>query len=192
MTASTSPRERITKTALNLFYIHGYGAVGTNQICAEASVNKSTLYHLFPSKIDIMLVVLDLYAEDIASKFKHIAQSKKPSEAKLDLIFKTPFQTNKELKDKFGNVPGCFVGNIALELAAREERVRVHIASVLETWAKAIEPIVREMITDPNSNVEEVAYSIVAYLQGAILLAKTENNPERIVSHAKSAAMLIP
>jgi TetR/AcrR family transcriptional regulator, transcriptional repressor for nem operon len=190
MLSSLSPRDRVIQTALHLFYTEGFHAVGTNQICSEAKVNKSTLYHLFPSKVDMVLAALEVYASDITGKFKRIAKSKESAEQKLERVFETPFYANQDLKDRFGNVKGCFVGNIALELAGKDERVRTYLAHVFQNWAEAIEPIVRELASNKDVDTLKVSRSIIAYLQGAILLAKARNDPQAINEFAKSACTL--
>lgn len=192
MISSLSPRERVIQVALGLFYAEGFHAVGTNQICSEAKVNKSTLYHLFPSKIDIVLAALEVYASDITRKFTLIAKSKITAKQKLEQIFETPFHANQDLKEKFGNVKGCFVGNIALELAGKEERVRTYLAHVFHSWAEAIEPIVEELAIAKTVDTQKVSRSVIAYLQGAILLSKTHNDPQAIQEFAKSAYALVP
>ena len=191
MTSSLSPRERIIQTALHLFYTEGFHAVGTNQICSEAKVNKSTLYHLFPSKVDMVLAALEVYASDITRKFKLIAKSKVTAEQKLERIFETPFHTNQDLKEKLGNVKGCFVGNIALELTGKAERVRTYLAHVFQTWAEAIEPVVAELAINKSVDTQKASRSMIAYLQGAILLAKIHNDPQAIKEFAKSATALV-
>jgi TetR/AcrR family transcriptional regulator, transcriptional repressor for nem operon len=191
MASSLSPRERVIQAALHLFYTEGFHAVGTNLICSEAKVNKSTLYHLFPSKVDIVLAALEVYASDITRKFQQIAKSKEPAERKLDRIFETPFRANQDLKQQLGDVKGCFVGNIALELSGKEERVRTYLAHVFQTWAESIEPIVKELAIDRSVETQKVSRSMIAYLQGAILLSKAHNDPQFIRDFAKSASALV-
>jgi TetR/AcrR family transcriptional regulator, transcriptional repressor for nem operon len=185
------PRERVIQTALHLFYTEGFHAVGTNQICSEAKVNKSTLYHLFPSKVDMVLAALEVYASNITRKFQQIAKSKVTAEQKLAQVFETPFRANQELQQQLGEVKGCFVGNIALELAGKEERVRTYLAYVFQAWAEAIEPIVQELALNQNIDTPKVARSLIAYLQGAILLSKAHNDPQFIKDFAKSASALV-
>jgi TetR/AcrR family transcriptional regulator, transcriptional repressor for nem operon len=186
-----SPRERVLQAALSLFYTEGFHVVGTNLICFEAKVNKSTLYHLFPSKVDIVLAALEVYASDITKKFKQIAKSKVPAEQKIEQIFEIPFLANQDLKQQLGNVKGCFVGNIALELSGKEERVRTYLANVFQTWAEAIEPVVKELAIDRTVETQKVSRSMIAYLQGAILLSKAHNDPQFIRDFAKSAPALV-
>ncbi|HVV74267.1 MAG TPA: TetR/AcrR family transcriptional regulator [Verrucomicrobiae bacterium] len=45
-----SPRERILKTASDLFYKHGINSTGIDRIIAESGVAKMTFYRHFPSK----------------------------------------------------------------------------------------------------------------------------------------------
>ncbi|MDJ0692519.1 MAG: TetR/AcrR family transcriptional regulator [Xenococcaceae cyanobacterium MO_188.B32] len=191
MSLTLSPRARVIQAALNLFYAEGFHSVGTNRICSEAKVNKSTLYHLFPSKIDMVLAALEVYASDITRKFKEIAKSKIPAEQKLEQLFETPFRANQALKQQLGDVKGCFVGNIALELAGKEERVRTYLTYVFQTWAESIEPIVKELAINQRVDTQKVSRSMIAYLQGAILMSKAHNDPQFIKDFAKSASALV-
>ena len=191
ISSKLSPRERVIQAALNLFYAEGYQAVGTNRLCSEAKVNKSTLYHLFPSKIDMVLAALEVYASDITRKFKAIAKSKIPASQKLEQIFETPFRANQDLQQQLGDVKGCFVGNMALELAGKEERVRTYLAYVFQTWAESIEPIVKELDINQGVDTQKVSRSMIAYLQGAILMSKAHNDPQFIKDFAKSASALV-
>jgi TetR/AcrR family transcriptional regulator, transcriptional repressor for nem operon len=191
MSAVLSPRDRIIKTSLHLFYTNGFHAIGTNQICAEAKVNKSTLYHIFPSKVDMVLAALEVYADDVTQQFRQIAKSSKTATQKIEQIFELPFLTNQNLQQQFGHVKGCFVGNIALELSGQEERVRTYLTQVFQMWAEAIEPIVQELSIGRSIDTAKAAQSIVAYLQGAILMAKTVNNPQLIKDLAQSAVALV-
>lgn len=51
-------RQRIIKTAMDLFYRQGYLATGINQIIAEAGISKNTFYYYFRSKEDLCVAYL--------------------------------------------------------------------------------------------------------------------------------------
>jgi AcrR family transcriptional regulator len=53
-------RERVLRTAYELFRDHGVQAVGIDRIVAEAGVAKTTLYHHFPSKDELAIATLEL------------------------------------------------------------------------------------------------------------------------------------
>ncbi len=48
------PRERLLRTASELFYREGIHAVGVDRIIAEAGVTRATFYRHFPSKEDLV------------------------------------------------------------------------------------------------------------------------------------------
>ena len=50
---------KIVKSALELFYYHGFHATGVEQIRAVAGVSKKTLYKYFPSKDELIVAVLN-------------------------------------------------------------------------------------------------------------------------------------
>lgn len=64
MTRTSEPRERLLRTASELFYRQGIHSVGVDRIVAEGSVTRATFYRHFASKED--LVVAYLGAEDAA------------------------------------------------------------------------------------------------------------------------------
>ena len=53
-TIAKAGRERIIDIAIDLFYRHGFNAVGLDRILAEAGVTKTTFYKHFQSKEDLM------------------------------------------------------------------------------------------------------------------------------------------
>src|SRR3954468_21154718 len=53
-----APRERILKTALDLFYRFSINSVGIDRIIAESGVAKMTFYKHFPSKANLAATYL--------------------------------------------------------------------------------------------------------------------------------------
>jgi AcrR family transcriptional regulator len=59
----TEARERILRTAYELFRNHGVGGIGVDRIAAEAHVAKTSLYRHFRSKDELVLAVLERHQE---------------------------------------------------------------------------------------------------------------------------------
>lgn len=57
--ADLSPKERILKTASDLFYKHGINSIGIDRIIAESGVAKMTFYRHFPSKCTLVAEYLE-------------------------------------------------------------------------------------------------------------------------------------
>jgi AcrR family transcriptional regulator len=55
---STSGRERLIDKAIDLFYTHGFNAVGIDRIIDAAGVTKTTFYKHFESKDDLMVAAV--------------------------------------------------------------------------------------------------------------------------------------
>ncbi|MTD17448.1 TetR family transcriptional regulator [Nakamurella sp. YIM 132087] len=60
----SAARERLLRTAVDLFYAEGIHAVGVDRIVEAAGITRATFYRHFPGKEDLVLAYLD--AEDVA------------------------------------------------------------------------------------------------------------------------------
>jgi AcrR family transcriptional regulator len=55
---STSTRDRLISSAADLFYEHGFHAIGLDRILSEVGVTKTTFYNHFESRDDLIIAVL--------------------------------------------------------------------------------------------------------------------------------------
>jgi TetR/AcrR family transcriptional regulator, transcriptional repressor for nem operon len=187
-------RERLIEAAWKLFFAGSFHNVGIAEICSAADVNKGTFYHFFPSKIDLLLAVMDRYAEDVRSKYDALAKKKESPARKIRSIFVVPQKDNEKWKSEYGAAPGCFLGNMILELAASEPVIRDKAKSLIKTWQKAIEPIVEEFFLEEKiRNLETAATAevLLGISQGANVMAKAKNDPLVFRAYANLAVELI-
>ena len=77
MSNTNDTRERIIVVAKSRFHNRSYADVGIKEICDMASIQKGSFYHFFPSKRDLVLAVIDEFAEDWANGF--VAEAFDPS-----------------------------------------------------------------------------------------------------------------
>src|SRR5438270_11411094 len=52
-------RQRLLNAARELIYANSYEAATVDELCAAAHVTKSSFYHFFSSKQDLLLVAMD-------------------------------------------------------------------------------------------------------------------------------------
>ena len=182
MSLQLNTRERIIDVAKERFHARGYADVGIKEICDNAKIQKGSFYHFFPSKEDLALVVIDEFAEDWANGFVAEAFDPKlePME-RIDYLIDAAYFWQKSVKEKNGRIPGCLFGNLALEMSTKNDVLRAKLNAVF-TKAKARfkntldEAISIGEIKPLDSTL--TAEAMLAYLEGMILLAKSENDPE--------------
>ncbi len=185
-----STRDTLIDTAIGLFLGKGYGAVGTAEICTTAKVNKGTFYHFFPSKSDLLIAALERYASLFQSAFSNIAHSDMVPEEKLKALFEVPEKANFEWRQAHGFAQGCLVGNMALELGAFDEPVRLAAQKALGSWRTAVEPIIDQLnVAGALTNVSSAkgARLLISMIQGGLVMAKTFNEPSYISEFASAS-----
>lgn len=184
MSAIKDTRERIIEVAKSRFHNRSYADVGIKEICDMAAIQKGSFYHFFPSKRDLVLAVIDEFAIDWANGF--VAEAFDPSlppMERIDYVIDAAYFWQKSNKDLNGHIPGCLFGNLALEISTQDDVLRSKLNAVFTTAKDRFKDTLDEaaeqgMIPPLNSDV--TAEAMLAYLEGMILLAKAENDPEVI------------
>src|ERR1700745_1851084 len=52
-------KQRLIEAAKNVVFTHSYEGVSVDELCAAAGVNKSSFYHFFCSKQELILAAID-------------------------------------------------------------------------------------------------------------------------------------
>src|SRR5690349_8519459 len=73
-----SVRDRILKTARDLFYKDGARSVGVDTVVAESGVAKTSLYRWFPSKDALIVAVLEQESKDRWAGWDRTGQAADP------------------------------------------------------------------------------------------------------------------
>ena len=190
----TESRERLIAAATELFFGGGFHNVGIAEICDVGRVNKGTFYHFFPSKLDLLLEVIDNYVNDIAAKYREIAQDNDSPARKLRSVFMVPQKQNEAWKSVHGTSSGCFLGNVILELALTEPVVRDKARWALDQWSLALQPVVEEFLKAENiKNLDAPAAAevLIGIMQGAHVMAKARNDSGVFANYGQLAVELI-
>ena len=177
--ARTNTREEIIRKGAELIHAQGFNATGLQQILQAVGIPKGSFYFYFKSKEDFGLEIIDYFSAIINGVFARYLSDKKISPLKrlekLFDFFETAFQKN-------GSALGCPIGNLSLELADTNERLRVHLEGVIEKLITQIELCLKEAKRDkslPTSlNTADTARLIFHGFEGAILHMKVVKNIE--------------
>ncbi len=168
--------ERILAASTGLFWSKGFEAVGTDEICREAGVNKGTLYHFYGNKQGLALAVIRGHRELAAGFIENELAGRGASE-KIIRYLTIVRDVQAERGEEFGKVPGCPCGNLSAELAGTDQEITDAVAHWFGEITEFIAANLREMNPKLTSRAAaEEAEAIFTYWEGALLMAKTRND----------------
>jgi TetR/AcrR family transcriptional repressor of nem operon len=187
-------KARLLATAMELMYARGYTAVGVQEICAHAGVNKGSFYYFFPSKRSLALAVIDAYGQRICEMWQDALATGGPLRERLQRVFVQAYTTHCTLVKAHGQMHGCPLGNLALELSCQDAEIRQRLHDTVTSWVDAVACVLHQAIATgelPALNTAVTAQTIVAYFEGVVMLAKLHNDPDVVQRLAHGALHLV-
>lgn len=172
---------RLVATAVALFRERGYTAVSVADICDAAGLKKGSFYHFYASKLDLALDAIDEYAKGYAALAQLAEREGLSATMQLRTMIGALKSSVTQRCAEDGCARGCPIGNLAMEMADREEAIRRKIAAVFDQLRAAIEAIVARGVASgelPATDPRRAAETLVAQIQGAMVLTKTANDPQ--------------
>src|SRR4051794_16968717 len=194
MTADT--RERLIESTIDLVLTSGYQAVGVKEICQHAHVQKGSFYHFFPSKRELVIEALNRqWARHTQLLLDPVFNESIPPLDRIVKMFEVMSEHQVHLKQTYGRVYGCPFGGLAQELSTHDDALREKLTFIFQSWAGYIESALSEAIAIDDlpitTPISQMAQSILAYLEGLMLMAKTYNDPYLIQRSAQNAKMML-
>ena len=136
------------------------------------------------------MAVIDGMVQDWAQDFftEALDQSLSPLE-RLDNLIGAVYHWQRSVKDQEGRMPGCLFGNLALEVSTHNDALRGKLNAVFKKISALFRQTLDEAVDRgdiPPLDTEATASAMLAFLEGVILLAKTQNDPDivRVVGPA--------
>jgi TetR/AcrR family transcriptional regulator, transcriptional repressor for nem operon len=177
--ARTDTREKIIRKGAELIYAQGFNATGLQQILQAVGIPKGSFYFYFKSKEDFGVAIIDYFNEMISGIFTRYLNDKKiPPMKRLEKLF----EYFESIFQKSGYTLGCPIGNLSLELADTNERLRMHLEGVIERLIAQIESCLKEARRDKSIpaglNTADTAHFIFHGFEGAVLNMKVVKNIE--------------
>jgi AcrR family transcriptional regulator len=171
-------RQKLVRTAQELFWQKGYEATSLGDIARVSKVNAGSLYYFFKTKEELLLAVLDQYLEDLwpAVIEKPFAKARDPIQ-RIFLIL----EVYRRLLVQTGCTKGCPIGNLALEAGDHNTRVRKKILANFAQWRGYIETCIEEAGSKnlrKKLNKREIAMFVLSIMEGAVMQTRAQKNLE--------------
>jgi len=164
-------RQRIIEAAAGLVYEGTVAGVSLDEVCRATSTSKSQLYHYFGDKNDLVHAVIDHERERVLGFHRPALESL----ASWDDIQRWR-DAIVEAQAARACRGGCPLGSLANELADLDEPARGQLAGAFVAWeqllADGLAKMVEAGILPADVNPMDLAVSVIASLQGGLLLAE--------------------
>jgi len=175
-------REQLLGAAKERIYANSYEAVSVDEICAAAGVGKSSFYHFFPSKQDLVLAAIESQWEQFEELvLKPSFSDDVPPQEQLMRFFDLMWKRQQIRKQTAGHVGGCPFGNLTLEMSTQNEAIRARLVWVFQQWlgyfARVLRQAKEQGMVAEELDIMVTAQALLAYVEGAMLLAKGNNDP---------------
>jgi TetR/AcrR family transcriptional regulator, transcriptional repressor for nem operon len=169
--AALETRERLLKTAFQLFHEQGYHATGVATILREAGVNAGSMYHFFSSKDDLLLKVLEFALDYLEPMVMGPAEA-----AAVDPIEKV-FVLLQHYRERLAANQcrmGCPIGNLALEVSDGNAEARELIHRNFENWAGRVERWLQSAAGElpQDTDLKRLARFVLTVMEGGLMQAR--------------------
>ena len=171
-----SAKERILKTASDLFYRQGYRSTGTNEIIKKAGVAKASFFYHFPTKEALALAYLkDLHAREAGNLLAFVNKRKTPYDRFLAVIkWIEPWIKSNELR-------GCGFLNMVSEVPDKRSALRKIAKNHYEVLGGLIAQLTQELINSDSKryrhlDISAITDSYLVLVVRAIAFSETSQN----------------
>lgn len=181
-------KQHLIKTAGHLFSCYGFEAVSISTIIKESNTTKGALYHHFPNgKEELLLAAIQYTGDLLLTDTKNLLNK---SADPIEMLFNqlNLIATQIEQKHELYGVP---IGNIAGEMALKNNEIRLACDHVFKSWQK----LVKEKFIDYGMSEEcatNLAITLNALFEGGILLSVTSASGDPLRAIAKQIPNLVP
>jgi TetR/AcrR family transcriptional repressor of nem operon len=180
-------RAQIVATAARLVHERGVSGTSLENIRAAADVSSSQLYHYFADKDELVQAVIGYQADAVVTN---------QEQAKLGTPAGLKAWRNMVIAEaaKSSGQGGCPLGSLGGQLAESDPQARDLVATGFERWSTAIHDglidlqIAGQLRADIDP--DDLAVTLLAALQGGLLLAQVQRNTRSLETAIDSVLAL--
>jgi TetR/AcrR family transcriptional regulator, transcriptional repressor for nem operon len=167
-------RGRIVAAAAQLMHEGGVAETTIEDVKAAAGVSSSQLYHYFADKEALVQAVIGHQADTIVGHTEQAGLGTPEGlRAWRELVVTQAARSSGQ--------GGCPLGSLGGQLAETDARARGQVADGFGRWSEALRSGLRELDAAgrlrPGMDPDALAVTLLAILQGGLLLAQVERGP---------------
>ena len=181
-------RQRIVDAAAELIHEKGVAHTTVEEVRDAANASSSQLYHYFDDKPALVRAVIERQADTI------IGNQERFDLSTLDGLREWRDFVVEHARETDGH-GGCPIGSLGAEVAETEPEARAVVAASFKRWEASIRAGLLKMHAlgrlAPDADPHELALATLAALQGGLLLAQIQRDPEPLAAALDAMLKLI-
>jgi AcrR family transcriptional regulator len=183
-------RQRIVAAAAGVVAEKGALGASLDEVGARAAASRSQLYHYFDDKTDLLRAVAEATNDTVLD-----GQSALFAGLGTWAGLQRWADALVELQEQRGGRGGCPIANLVAQLGERDDEIRGVLASGFERWEAHIRAGLDAMVASgelrPGTDVDWLAASTLASLQGGLMLTQARRDPHLLRQALDGALALI-
>jgi len=192
LSKSERTRKFIIETTAPIFNIKGYEGTSMSDLTTATGLTKGSIYGNFENKEEVALAAFDHNHGLIKKIIVDKVNQAKTFHDKL-MVYATVYHS---FTRRSGLVKGgCPILNTAIEADDTNPLLRDKAANALINWKKSITNLIKAGVAagEFRSGIkqEQTALSIIALIEGGVMISKVTNTPAHLDAVLKTVAMLI-
>ncbi|MES1157331.1 MAG: TetR/AcrR family transcriptional regulator [Alphaproteobacteria bacterium] len=170
-----TPKEKIVQAAMELFALKGFNSTSVADLLSRTQLNSGSLYHVFPSKQDVLIGVLEAYRDGIEAML--FAPAWDGVDDPIEKIFALLAYYRMGLMET-ECAYGCPIGSLSLELHEPDPAVRELLAANFAKWVGAIERLLSDAGDRLPRNLDRAALAqfVLTTMEGGVMQARTQRD----------------
>ncbi len=188
---SQRTRRFIIETTAAIFNAKGYEGTSMSDLTEATGLTKGSIYGNFENKEEVALAAFDHNLEKIRKVIVQRMAHAKTYHDKL-LVYAEVYQRYDQ--DVFPD-GGCPILNTATDADDTNELLKDKAAKAVLRWKKGIGELIQAGVTSgefkSDVNVAQTAFSIIALIEGGIMIAKITDEPANMSMVLKTVETLV-
>jgi len=178
MTKAEKTRNFIVEKTAPIFNMKGYAGTSLNDITAATGLTKGSIYGNFANKDEVALAAFDYNLNNVSSRIEAEMNRQASIKDKL-LVYIDIYQ---KFIDGSVSEGGCPVLNTAIDADDTHPELRGRVLKAVLDWknkiAKLVETGIANKEINSNHNPEQIALTIIAMVEGGIMISKLTSKTE--------------
>lgn len=179
------PRDELLQRCASTFKRLGYNGATMDALSVACGLTKASFYHHYPSKDALLRDVLAWTHEQLAHSLFVIAHDAAlPPRERLERMGR------RASRLFLGDGIGCLMGVVAVDVAYAKPALIEPIRAFMDAWAAAFFELYKADYPEPVARA--LARQLVADYEGAILLARIQDDPAYVEAVTQRALAQLP